>query len=410
MSNFSWSFFSEIVGKGAYFVTNIYLARILQVENFGLFVLAQTIVAYFWLSVDLGINMYGIREIAKGVIDRTEIIGELLAIRIISGVVVFSIFTFIVLFVLNIPSIEKLSFIGCGLYLITYALYIDWIFRGVEKFKYIAYGKILSSIVYLSGIFIFIKTSVDVALAAFIYSISFLGGAIFLNVILIKRLKIKFKFSFSLNKWRIHLKESIYFTLSGVINMSLYSMPVIIIGLLLTNYDIGLFSAPYRIINSLCSVGVLIPMAFYPVFSASINNDINGYYKTQMLLFVVMTILGLFFCLTGLIWGDRFINILYGSAYNSSVVVFKILVVMLLFSFIRPSFGLPLLSMGYQKWSAFSGLISLMLFLFLSIILIPKYNIVGAALAITTAECINVTILAVIFLHVKNVKTPLYDN
>jgi len=53
-SNFGWLIVSQAVGKGIFFITNIYLARTLGVEHFGLFTLAQTITFYLWLAVDLG--------------------------------------------------------------------------------------------------------------------------------------------------------------------------------------------------------------------------------------------------------------------------------------------------------------------------------------------------------------------
>ena len=76
-SNFGWLIVSQAVGKGIFFITNIYLARTLGVENFGLFTLAQTITFYLWLAVDLGTSMYGIREIAKNKEHAEDIINPL---------------------------------------------------------------------------------------------------------------------------------------------------------------------------------------------------------------------------------------------------------------------------------------------------------------------------------------------
>lgn len=81
-SNFLWSIVSEAIAKCVFFITTIYLARTLGVSNFGLFTLAQTITLYFWLAVDLGINMYGIREIAKDKENAEKIINPLLTLRI----------------------------------------------------------------------------------------------------------------------------------------------------------------------------------------------------------------------------------------------------------------------------------------------------------------------------------------
>jgi O-antigen/teichoic acid export membrane protein len=89
VSNFAWSVLSESLGKGLFFIATLYLARTLGVENFGLFTLAQTFTFYFWGAVDLGTNMYGIRELAKNKDTAEDIINPLLTLRITVGLAVF---------------------------------------------------------------------------------------------------------------------------------------------------------------------------------------------------------------------------------------------------------------------------------------------------------------------------------
>ena len=176
-SNFGWSIVSEAVGKGVFFVTNIYLARTLGVSNFGLFTLAQTLTLYFWLAVDLGTSMYGIREIAKYKNGAEEIINSLLTLRITMSLIVFAIYT-VFLFFFDMPVMKKLVFAGAGLYLITYSFYTDWVLKGLEKFRYIAFGSFVSSAIFFGGAVYLVRSCEDVVLASFVWDISYFFGSL----------------------------------------------------------------------------------------------------------------------------------------------------------------------------------------------------------------------------------------
>ena len=148
LSNFSWTVVSVLLGKFAFLIATIYLARTLGTAHYGIFTYAMTIVYYFWWVVDLGTGMYGTREIAKNRERAGEIMNPLLSFRITVGFLVFALYVTIVTFS-DLAASARAIYIGCGVYLVTYALYTDWAFRGVEKFKYIVFGNFLNSMTFL---------------------------------------------------------------------------------------------------------------------------------------------------------------------------------------------------------------------------------------------------------------------
>jgi O-antigen/teichoic acid export membrane protein len=248
LSNLTWSILSEIIGKGGFFVANIYLARTLGVENFGLFSLAQTITLNLWIAVDLGTSMYGIREIAKNKADAENVINPLLTIRIISGLFVFLVYTLILIFFLNMPFYQVSIFFGCGLYLLFFNFYIDWVFKGLEKFQFIIFGSVLSSIVFLAGVFLLVKKSEDAAVASFVWSCSYIAGGIPMFVVLGKILNLRFTVLFNTEIWKFHLRESIQFTFAGIFSIFYNYLPIILLGVFSSKHDIGLFSAPTELL------------------------------------------------------------------------------------------------------------------------------------------------------------------
>jgi O-antigen/teichoic acid export membrane protein len=384
-SNFGWSVVSEGITKGVFFVTNIYLARTLGVSSFGIFTLAQTITWYFWLAVDLGTNMYGIREIAKNKENTEEIINPLLTLRITAGFIVFSLYT-ISLLLLNIPAVQKLTFIGCGFYLLTYSLYTDWILKGLERFKYIAFGSSISSLFFLIATISVVKGNNDLVVASFIWSFSYFLGGVSLLFFLYRKLGVKYKPSFELGVWFSHIKESIYFTVSGGLMVIYQYLPILLLSIFFTAFEVGLFSAPYRVVITLCSAGFLLPMAFYPVFAELYHKDKNKFMKTHKKFQVIMLVLGIPIGVGGTMFADEIVNFLFGSQYMESATIFKILVWLVPLYFFRYTYGSVLLATGFQKWQVLSTSLGGLTLILFSYVLMSQSPLVGVSIAVILAE------------------------
>ncbi len=384
-SNFGWSVVSEGIGKGVSFITNIYLARTLGVENFGLFTLAQTITFYLWLAVDLGTSMYGIREIAKNKEHAEDIINPLFTLRITAGLVVFSIYVSS-LFFFNMPMTNKLTFAGCGLYFLTYAFYSDWVFKGLEKFKYMAFGSFIFSMVFLMGTIYLVKGSSDVISASFVWSISYFFGSTSLLYFLYRKLSIKYKPCFNFKIFFLHLRESIYFMISGSLMLIYHYLPILFLSVFFTNHEVGLFAAPFRVVLTIGSAGFLLPSAFYPVLAEIYLNNTENFKITHKSLQIVMVTLGVSIAIVGAILGENIIIKLFGSEYVSSTRVFKIIIWLIPLYFIRYSFGSVILATGFQRWHNLATFTGVVFMVISSSLLIPKFNLIGASLSLLIAE------------------------
>lgn len=394
-TNFGWSLVSEAIGRGVFFITNIYLARTLGVSNFGLFTLAQTITFYFWLAVDLGTNMYGIREIAKHKENAEEIINPLLTLRIIAGLVVFTVYTTSLLF-FDMTVEKKLVFAAAGLYLLAYSFYTDWVLKGLEKFKYTVYGNLISSIVFLAGVFLFVRQSDNVVLASLIWALSYFFGSIGLIVFISSKLEIRYKPSFDIKTWLTHLKESVHFTFSGSL-MALYQyLPILLISIFYGSYEVGLFSAPYRIVITICSAGFLIPMSFYPVFSELYHTDRAQFHNTHTKMQLIMLVLGLPAAIIGAVFSDRIIEILLGSQYSASAGIFKILVWLVPLYFLRFSYGSLMGAVGKQFIYTPIAVIVISV-LCAAFIFTHQYSAIGLSYLVLGSESLVVALLAFSF-------------
>lgn len=398
ISNVQWITINEAIARGIYFIVNIYLARILGPSNFGLFSLAQTISFCLWITVDLGTTMYGIREVAKNKEKKEKIenlFNALFTIRIIGGILIFTLFG-IVISILNISITKKFIFLWNGLYLITYSLYNEWLLKGLEKFKFLCLGQFISAISLVSVLY-FVKNAEDTALASFIWSISYLPGAITLLVYYYKKLGIKFNFIFNFSICFYHISQSIYFATSAFLLLVNQYLPLIFLSIFFTSYEIGIFSAPYRIVTSITTAGFLIPMAFYPILSELFYKDRLKFKKTQNIFLKIMTSIGISIAIIGIFLADKIIKVFLGVSYTESTFTFILLMILIPLVFLRYSYGSTILSMNQQRMHSLGFLISTISASILCGILVPTFGIIGAAITLVLSESITAVTMALIY-------------
>lgn len=386
-SNFIWSVLSEGIGKGVIFLTTIYLARVLGVESFGLLSLAQVTAFYLWLLADLGVYMYGIREIAKDKNRVTEIINPILTLRVTSSLAVFILYM-TALFILDLSGQTRLVFVGCGLYLIAYAFSTDWVIKGLEQFKYLTVGTFTASAIFLGGILYFVRGSEDLVLASFIWPFSYLCGSIALMILLIKKLKVIPHPNFNLGLWISHIRESIFFAISGGVLVLYNFLPMILLGVYFSTYEVGIFAAPFKLVWAIGLAGYLLPAAFYPTLAELFIKDRKSFHRTHRNLQILMLTLGLPMALIVVSFTPEIVSLLWGSAYQESAEVLRIVIWMIPLLYLRYSFGSVILATGFQKQHNLGSFAGLLTVTISGILLIPRYGIVGASISLIVAEVI----------------------
>ncbi len=312
-SNFVWLLTSDIFYKGAIFFGTLYIARIQQTAEFGIFSFALAVSNYMWIATDLGVSVYGTKEVARNPDKTEELLSVLNSLRLLASIVVFIAF-FLALTLAHVPPHKKWVLLAAGLYVITYALSPDWLLRGAETMKYLAIGNLIIGFTFLLSIFFLVKDPSDTTWASFLWSLSFFFGSLGILYLLRRNLGIRFFFTFSIPKWKEHLKESVYFALITSL-MTVYTyIPILLLGFLTTSDKVGIFSAPHKFVYMLSNFNFVFPRAFYPV-PASLSWDIKAFRKVSYDLQRIMVATGLPIGVGGTILIMDIIRILYGNSY-----------------------------------------------------------------------------------------------
>ncbi len=169
-----------------------------------------------------------------------------------------------------------------------------------------------------------------------------------------------------------------------------YNLDIIVLKKMSNSYYVGLYSVAVFLSNMLW----IIPDAFKDVLfhKTSKNDSINE--------IVFLTKINLIIAFIGIvgfsIFGKLFINVLYGveftESYYPTLVLFVGGLSMIIYKMIHPLY----VSKGKQKIVMVILLVAVILNLFLNILLIPKYNIYGAAVS----SVFSYTLCSFIFIYI----------
>ena len=175
-TNFIFNFLNQILAVLVPFITVPYLARTLGPAGIGEYSFALSLVAYFASFTNLGVNLYGQRQIAYLKNENKEVYSkvfwELVLLRVCLGII--SSVTYFLLIV-RISDSYLLSAL-LTLEILNMILDIQWLFQGFENFRIITIRNFIVKTVTVLAIFIFVKSSSDIAVYALIMSVGNLVG------------------------------------------------------------------------------------------------------------------------------------------------------------------------------------------------------------------------------------------
>lgn len=373
--SFSYLTIAQGITSIVAFFTTMYIARILGPEYYGKLGFAQALLSYFALFVNLGLDIYAVREIAKNKSKAKKLINNILAIKTI----LFFVTYFLLIIVVNLlpkDDLTKKIIYIYGFTLFSNAFIIEWFFQGFESFRIIALGQIIRSFIYASLIFSLIRYKEQVLEVVWFQ----LFSGLFIVVFLIKNAIrfIDFKY-ISPKLWIKYIKVGIILAGSFFMITIYYNMDKIMIGLWFPDKYVGWYSAAYKMVT----ITLIMNGIFWKIFSPRIArfsiSDIKRFIKL-MLFFGVLSMSIL------LLFKEFIITTIFGLEYLQSIKPLSILAFNVLLVYINVAFVSPLMLWGKEKVYFFiisSGAITNFIMNFL---LIPRHDINGAAIATVSAE------------------------
>lgn len=348
------NFISLVLLQGVNYVLPLlsypFLFRVLGVERWGLISFGYALVQYFIMFTDFGFNLSATRYISENRNDIKKIntyLNSAMVGRIILGMISLLV---LVLMIYSFDLFRKEALF----YLLYFGMVIGnimfpmWFFQGMETMKYITTFNIAAKLLTFTPLFIFIKGPDDYIYVPIWYSIGFIIAGFISLYIVYKKQKMKWYIPpYSFIKKAL-FDSSTYF-LSRASTSLFTTSNTFILGLVCGNMAVGYYSSAeklYQAYNQMLSpfIGVLYPHV------AKTRDSI--FFKRM---FKYITVSNIFILVSVLLCSQFIITLVYGSADETSVNVFRILLIGCFVTIPSMLLGYPFLAaMGhplYTNWT-----------------------------------------------------------
>lgn len=367
-------------------LTTPYISRVLGVDAIGIYSFTASIVSYFTLFASMGTATYGQREISYLQNDRKQRTRTFWEIELLSIISTFFVLALYFIFILSKGF--SLIYIIQSLSIIAVATDITWLFAGMEEFGRIVVRNLITKLLNILFVFLMIRSVGDLNL--YIFGLCFL---VFLNTISIwPSIKLYVDLP-EFNKLRPlrHFKFV----------MSLF-IPTIAIQIytVLDKTMIGIFTNEpsengyYEQALKLSKMALTIVTSLGTVMVPRIghyynNNDIENVklYLYRGYNFVWLLGIPLCFGLIGV--SGNLVPWFYGDGYDKVVVLLSILGFLVLAIGINNVTGIQyMVPTKRQNYFTLSVCVGAIINFMMNLILIPRFQSVGASLSSVTAEVI----------------------
>lgn len=394
-SNLVYSLLIQISSLIAPLITSPYIARVLSPELIGDYSFTFANSNYFTLLECLGLTLYGMIETAKIRDDKkklSKLFWEISLIKLFFTIVCVVVF-FIAFVCLGGQNLRQLYLIMI-FNLLAVGIDTTWLLNGLEEFKITAIRSIAVRVINIFLILFFVKSKEDIIKYALI-----MQGSTFVSYAVMFPTTIK-RITFvplkELNIWR-HLKPSLVYFVPGIITTVFQSTDKSILGIFSTSYEVGVYEQACKICQLFaCMISAvsntILPRAAYLHSNSDKKAESEMLFKTsiRICLFAALPI-----CFGASAIADSFIPVFFGSGYEKSALLLKILCINIFFIALSNFYGQQaLMARGKQKEYNISITISAVVNVALNLALVKAFQSTGVSIASAAAGLISFMIIS----------------
>ncbi len=360
-----------------------FIARYLGPEQLGRMSYASAFVGLFAVFGTLGLDAIVVRNIVNNPGKEKEYLGSTIILRFIgsSALLVFSM-AGIMLLRPGEPMMYVFVVIIAGSYLVRSFETIDLWFQSQVKSKFIAQSRSLAFLITSALKVLFVVTQQPLIAFVLMFLLDSIIAAVLLIFFYQKNGQI------SIGRWKARfktmkelLKDSWPLILSGVSVAIYMRIDQVMIGSMLGDADLGIYSVAVKLSEAWYFLPMIITSSVFPAILKARKKSRELYLARMQKLYDVFTWLTIPIAIITALLSPYIIGILFGDEFIQASLVLSILIFSGVFVFLGVASSKYLVSENQTKTSFYRTFIGLIINIVLNIILIPKYGITGSAIA-----------------------------
>jgi len=385
--NSLWHFGAKALGVLLGIITIAILTRYLGTSGFGTYATALAWLQFFGILVDFGLYMVLLSELGKtdDSSEQQKITGNIMSLRIISAGLIL-LLSILAGWLMPYDTLTKLTItLLAGSFL---CQLINQILTGVFQ-KHLAMNKgawveIVSKLFTLLLILLAVWQNWGLLPIVTLITLANIIGTSIIWQLTNKLIKIKLYFDTIYQKKIILLAWPL--ALATIFNLFYFKTDTIILSLFHPAEVVGLYAAPYRILEVLISLP--------PIFLGLLLPQLTKYYQTNKELFfqqikIALDVFHAFLIpliVGGIILAQPLITLLAGADFAKADYLLQILLVATAFIFYTQLFTYIIVAINQQKNILFIAIGASILALLIYFIFIPTYGALAAALCTLLVE------------------------
>ena len=389
-------------------ITFPYVSRVLGVDNIGACNFADSIINYFILFSMLGITTVGIREISQSGRDQQRLNLTFSRIFTINTITTAGALLILIACIFAVPQLREnhtLMWIG-ALKLVSNFLLVEWLYKGLEEFKYITNRTVLVKLLYVASVFIFIKSPEDTSTYYLLLTLMITGNALINIIHSRKYVRLTLTTKDTLPLFKVIFILGIYAFLTSMYT----TFNVVYLGFEGGDTEVGYYTTSTKIYRMILAMFTAITGVMMPRLSSLLSEGRYGKFrnllrKSFIILFVVFIPVA-----AGMsIFAPQIIHIIAGNGYEGAILPLRIIAPLLVIIGIEQILIIQgLMPMKRDKEVLINSIAGATIGVISNLIFVPRYGATGAAIAWFAAEC-TVLISAAIFFRRAMKTIPLTD-
>lgn len=379
--NAKWMIAEQIVQLGISVVLSVLTTRYLGPSNFGVISYCAAYVSFFTSVCTLGLEGIIIKELVNHRDREGEIVGTGIVMRLAASVLsIIAILLILLVVDPGNPLILKVAFLQSLVLIFKAFELIDYWFQSYLRSKYVAIIKSISYVLVAAYKIYILATGKSVEWFAFSTTLDFLLIAVMIVILYYRNGGTKLVFSMQTAKNL--LRQSYHFILSGLVITVYTQMDKVMIGKMLDNTQVGLYSVALAI----CNYWILIPMAIInsarPTIMEEKKNGNEALYEKRIRqLYAVLIWMGIAVSLVVSVLSHFILTLLYKEAYADAAPALSIAIWYTTFSTLGSARSIWIICEDKNTYVKRFMLWGALLNLILNALFIPLWGINGAAIA-----------------------------
>jgi len=387
VDNIGWLIFDKVLRMGVGLLVVVWVARYLGPQQFGLFNFATAFVGLFGAVAGLGLQSIVVRDIVRDPTCKEETLGTAAVLQLGGGVLAYGLIlgTIFLLRPNDVLAKWLVAILGSMMLFKASEVAVYW-FESQVLSKYTVWVQNGSFMVFAA-----VKVALilgNAPLLAFAWAT--MAEAAFVALLLLAMLGLRgtglLKLKVSLTRAKVMLTDSWPLMLSGLAIVAYMKIDQIMLGQMLGDEAVGIYSAATRISEVWYFIPMMIVASVFPAILDAKKHSEALYYQRLQRLYDLMVWLSVAVALPMTFLAGPIVALLYGPAFGEAGTVLAIHIWASVFVFLGVASSQWFVAENRQILSFQRTLLGAVINVVLNYIWIPIFGAVGAAYATVLAQ------------------------